>query len=354
MAVEPVERGGAAGHVGAEVAHEPAQHLAVARQVVARDDRQRPRLAAGRAQRDAAGELGDRRARRTAGEVGGDIEVVEPEAAGGAVAGVAALGDGQRDHVHAGVGERLGQPARLARSEQDVADRRVDGDDVLLRPAVDDAEEPVLRDERIDRGRPALRDAEDAPVAARALDRLGGVDGLVGAVEGADPQVDDADGRPLGEDRPRTAAEPAEGRRVQPGEPTHLSRSLPTPHAFGNVTYSGSSRRGAQPERHVRRLHRLVDHAARSSLERVEVDLVAQPRAEAGERPAGVVAAAVEAAVDAAWMRARAGPNSAATASVEAATAKPDRRPPRARSPPRARGRWPRASPSARRRRARG
>ena len=59
--------------------------------------------------------------------------------------------------------------------------------------------------------------------------------------------------------------------------------------------------------------------------ERLEVQLVAQPAAERLQRLCGVVAAAVEAPVDGRLDRARAGPNSAATASVETATASPER-----------------------------
>ena len=47
------------------------------------------------------------------------------------------------------------------------------------------------------------------------------------------------------------------------------------------------------------------DDAAQVAPQRVEVDLVAQPRAERLERLRRVVAAAVEAAVDDPWMRAR-------------------------------------------------
>src|SRR5690242_5879327 len=54
----------------------------------------------------------------------------------------------------------------------------------------------------------------------------------------------------------------------------------------------------AQPDRHVRGLHRVVDHVAELAHERVEVDLLAQAQAEAVQRPRGVVAAPVEAAVD--------------------------------------------------------
>ena len=82
--------------------------------------------------------------------------------------------------------------------------------------------------------------------------------------------------------------------------------------------------RSSQPQRDVRGLHRLGDDARSSAAERVEGDLVAQARAEGLERARGVVAAAVEAPVDDAWMRARAGRKSAATASVEPATARPE------------------------------
>ncbi len=74
----------------------------------------------------------------------------------------------------------------------------------------------------------------------------------------------------------------------------------------------------------MRRLQALVHDAAQLAAQRVELDLVAQPRAEAGQCLRRVVAAAVEAAVDRRLTRARAGRNSAATASVDAATAKPD------------------------------
>ena len=74
----------------------------------------------------------------------------------------------------------------------------------------------------------------------------------------------------------------------------------------------------------MRRLHRVAHDAAHVGGERLEVELVAQADPERLERLCRVVAAAVEALVDRAWMRARAGRNSAATASVETAVAKPD------------------------------
>ena len=53
-----------------------------------------------------------------------------------------------------------------------------------------------------------------------------------------------------------------------------------------------------EPERHVLRLDGLLDHADELALHRVEVELVAQAAAEALQRACGVIAAAVEAAVD--------------------------------------------------------
>src|SRR3954468_8783435 len=53
-----------------------------------------------------------------------------------------------------------------------------------------------------------------------------------------------------------------------------------------------------EPERHVLRLDGLVDDADELALHGVEVELVAQPAAEALQRSRGVVATAVEAAVD--------------------------------------------------------
>ena len=59
-----------------------------------------------------------------------------------------------------------------------------------------------------------------------------------------------------------------------------------------------SPRAVTQPERHVRRLHRVGDHRLEVAAQAVEVDLLPQPRAERLERALRVVAAAVEAPVD--------------------------------------------------------
>jgi hypothetical protein len=54
----------------------------------------------------------------------------------------------------------------------------------------------------------------------------------------------------------------------------------------------------AEPERRLGRLHGLVDHPQQLALQGVQVDLVAQPGREGVQGAGGVVAAAVEAAVD--------------------------------------------------------
>src|SRR6266511_1816233 len=55
---------------------------------------------------------------------------------------------------------------------------------------------------------------------------------------------------------------------------------------------------GTQPQRHLGRLHRLLDHPQQFSRQDLQVDLLAQPRAERLDRLGGVVAAPVEAPVD--------------------------------------------------------
>src|SRR5215207_170607 len=54
----------------------------------------------------------------------------------------------------------------------------------------------------------------------------------------------------------------------------------------------------AEPERGPGRLHGLVDHGQQLAMQGVQVDLVPQPGREPLHGPAGVVAAAVEAAID--------------------------------------------------------
>jgi hypothetical protein len=55
---------------------------------------------------------------------------------------------------------------------------------------------------------------------------------------------------------------------------------------------------GSKPQRRLSRLHGLVDHGQQLGGQRVQVDLLAQPRAEPLDGAGGVVAAAVEAPVD--------------------------------------------------------
>jgi len=66
--------------------------------------------------------------------------------------------------------------------------------------------------------------------------------------------------------------------------------SAPGPRA----STAGSSK----PQRHLGRLHRLLDHRQQLSRQRVQVDLVPEAGAERRDRAGGVVAAPVEAPVD--------------------------------------------------------
>ena len=54
----------------------------------------------------------------------------------------------------------------------------------------------------------------------------------------------------------------------------------------------------SKPQRHLGRLHGLIDHGQQLDGQGVEVDLLVQPIAERGDPLGGVVAASVEAAVD--------------------------------------------------------
>ena len=78
-----------------------------------------------------------------------------------------------------------------------------------------------------------------------------------------------------------------EGERHTPRDPRDPARGA-----------HGSSRGPPEPHRDVGGLHRLLDHDAEVSAQRLEVDLLAQPRTERLQGVLRVVAAAVEAPVD--------------------------------------------------------
>ena len=189
-------------HPRAEVVHEPLEDPPVAREVVARDHRDRRPPHRRPSAPEPAGELAERGGGRAAA-VRSARTHASSASAPARVARVAALGDGERDDVDGGIRD----PRRRLRAGHDVAQEREHLGGVAVGPALRDGVEPVLGRERVDRRAAARRDAADAPRRWRVdLERPHGVQGLVGARERADAQVDDAHRRPLVQRGP--AAEP--------------------------------------------------------------------------------------------------------------------------------------------------
>src|SRR5215204_2980111 len=84
------------------------------------------------------------------------------------------------------------------------------------------------------------------------------------------------------------------------------------------------NRIGTQPQRDMRRLHRLPHHPHQIVAQRVQVCFVTQIGREAFQGLPGIVLASVEAPVYKACMRRVSGVNNAAIRSVEATTARVD------------------------------
>ncbi len=97
----------------------------------------------------------------------------------------------------------------------------------------------------------------------------------------------------------------ADPRRATTGPPKPRRPSRPGPRRVGRRSRAP---RGPQPERHVGGLHRLGRRRPAAHPQRVEVDLVAQPRAEALERALRVVLRRKKRRSTSLWMRPRAGP----------------------------------------------
>ena len=206
------------------------QRIAVHRQVVARQQRQRPG-AIGRALREPVGEQRDRAA------IAVDI---------------ALLGDRQRHDAHRRIGQSRNGTPRLDRIRDRLAQR---ADDPRLRAAAATHQQRVqaiLRVQRID-DRPAAQvDAADRPAGLAGGQRVVGVDGLVRAVEIADAEMDDADARLARvEARPRAGRQTVERGERQPFARHCRQRALPR---SGKSRCAGSAQRvlgtsGYQPGR---------------------------------------------------------------------------------------------------------
>ena len=126
-------------------------------------------------------------------------------------------------------------------------------------------------------------------------------------------------------DHERSAAQAAERRSRRPASPVHEPSTTTQPRRWParRATASQRSRLAPQPQRHVCGLHRLAHDAREVGAQRVEVDLLAQPRAERLERAARRRSGGGRSAGrPAAASRDRSGRNSAATTSVETAIAR--------------------------------
>ena len=174
-----------------ELADQPARVLAVREQVVAAEHGDRGRVVA-QPQLQAAHDPAERRARRpVAAQVrphGGGVEV---EAVGAGGVGVAVLGDRQGDDGRAGRRDGGGHRVRLPVGDQHAGVHRGHGHPRAVGRDLHHGVAQVLGAHRVRDGGRAARDTEDPPRPVGVGQRGGGVDGLVGAVEVAQPEVHD-------------------------------------------------------------------------------------------------------------------------------------------------------------------
>ena len=105
---------------------------------------------------------------------------------------IALLGDGQRHDAGVGRRQRGEQGFGVLRRHEQARDGPDHPEALARAVAHRERVEPVLRRERVARVRGAERCAEDAPTGGALGQRGVGVGRHVGAVEGADPEVDDA------------------------------------------------------------------------------------------------------------------------------------------------------------------
>ena len=118
---------------------------------------------------------------------------VAVQPAGRGLVAVALLGDGQADDADAGVGHRREHRLRVLAGDEHVLHHVDDaaGSRRRGRARARCRRSPAARAGRA--GRADEADADDAPVAAGRRHRLGDVERAVGAEEGAEAEVDDAD-----------------------------------------------------------------------------------------------------------------------------------------------------------------
>ena len=122
-----------------------------------------------------------------------DVGVARVEAPAPRIVVVAGLGDRERDDVGALGREAVAQRVGLLGGHERLAHDAHHARAILLRPALEQREEPVLLGQRVDHRTAAPARPADAPRAGLGRDGVLGVDGLVRAVEGAEAEVHDAD-----------------------------------------------------------------------------------------------------------------------------------------------------------------
>ncbi len=113
--------------------------------------------------------------------------------AGGGVVAIALLGDGEGDDLHRWRGHRVDQRLWVLRRHQHVAQTAYHAEALARLVALGYRVEEVLGFERVARVGRAEAGADDAPALVALGNHLVGVVRLVGAVEGADAQMHDAD-----------------------------------------------------------------------------------------------------------------------------------------------------------------
>lgn len=174
-----------------ELPYHPAEYGAVVRHVVAGHDGDRraarpcPRRQSGGQRPDCRGE----RAVRVRREVGGDGCRVQP--ARGREPLVALLGHGERHHRHLGIDEQRSECLGVRTHGQRVDHRAHDPRAGALRAALGERVQEVLFAQGAYGRRRPRRHGGDAPGLTGPGGRVLGVDRLMGAVEGAEPEMDD-------------------------------------------------------------------------------------------------------------------------------------------------------------------
>jgi hypothetical protein len=178
-----------------EVEHDAAHDAAVLGEVVAGQHGE-GRQPGGAAAGEAAHQVARRRARGLGvGEVVHDVGMGAVERAGRGLVAVALLGDVRVTMRTPGSASRSSSRAGSSRATSTSCTTPTTRRRLAVGAELDRGVGAVLGREAVALVGPHEADADDAPVAARGRHRLLDVERAVGAEEGAEPEVDDADAR---------------------------------------------------------------------------------------------------------------------------------------------------------------